>query len=87
VEESINVNEDEQRARKWRLYKGTWEVWLPLLSHDKNASIWLITQLYTIGGAQPSHDLISMFSWMRSPQGGHYWNHLNDILDEGEQDV
>ena len=84
------MNSDEQQElheRKWRLYKGTWSVWLPLLSLDKSASVWLITQLHTINGAQPSTQLVSMLSWMRSPQGGSYWCNLNNILKERNDDV
>ena len=84
------MNSDEQQElheRKWRLYKGTWSVWLPLLSHDRSACVWLITQLHTINGAQPSTQLVDMFSWMRSPQGGVYWYELNEILMEQNDDV
>jgi hypothetical protein len=82
--------DDEQQTlhmRKWSLYAQMWELWLPLLSLDKSASVWIMTQVHTCKTARGSNDLLTAFPWLNTPQGGSYWHHLDSLMKGYDDDV
>ena len=76
------LDDRKQRERKWRLYKGTWSLWMRLLPIDKDASVWLIAQHHTCPSAACTNKLVVAFAWMDTPQGAKYWSELRAKLGE-----